>query len=215
METPYPMRPRSPDEVRGAEPVGQREVDVLIGEAQEGGEGYRTLLNLRDRLRTLQQDFDASFTKDLMEESREGRTLHLTLRVGPEEFAVPITQIRRLVRGAEAVPLPGAPRHLIGVINLRGDLVAVYDLPLLYGYQPTMRQALANVVVLKGSAFDAGLSVTEIGRLIPLDERDVGPPPGTLPAPVRQIVRGTAYVADRLLLFPDIARLFTQLDARH
>jgi purine-binding chemotaxis protein CheW len=194
--------------------VSQSDVDALINEVTEGGEPYRVLLNLKDRLRKLQLDFDAGFSRDLMAESRAGLTLHLTIKVGPEEFAIPITQIRRLVRGAEVVPLPGAPRHLTGIINFRGDLVTVYDLPYMYGYPPNTGQDVSNVVVLKGESFDAGLSVTEIGRLMPLDDADLGASPGTLPAALRQIVRGTSYQGNRLLLFPDIPQLFTQLDAR-
>jgi purine-binding chemotaxis protein CheW len=214
-EDPKPVDPRLPDEAAAHEEVRQADVDALIGEAEAGGEGYRTLLNLRARLGKLQLDFEAGLTKDLLEAPQEGRTLHLTVSVGPEEFAIPISQIRRLVRGAEVVGLPGAPRHLMGIINLRGDLIAVYDLPFLYGYHGVVGRGAANVVVLKGTGFDAGLSVTEIGRLVHLDEESLGPPPGTLPAPVRQIVRGTSYEGDRLLLFPDLPRLFTQLDARH
>jgi purine-binding chemotaxis protein CheW len=209
-----PLDPTSVGEAGEGVSFDQGAVDAILTEAEVGGEPYRVLLNLKDRLRKLQLDFDASFSKDLMQESQEGQTLHLTVCVGPEEFALPITAIRRLVRGAEVVPLPGAPRHLTGVINLRGDLVTVYDLPYMYGYPPTTDQAVVNVVVLKGRAFDAGLSVTDIGRLAPLDGDALGTPPSTLPGPLRQIVRGTQYQGDRLLLFPDIDRLFTQLDAR-
>jgi purine-binding chemotaxis protein CheW len=197
----------------GAGGILQADVDALLNQAESGGDAYRAMLGLTDRLRKLQADFEASFTRDLLEESHEGRTLHLTLQVGPEVFAVPITQCRRLVRGAEVVPLPGAPRHLLGVINLRGDLITVYDLPFLYGY-PAAERAVANVVVMRGPTFDAGLAVTEIGRLAPLDEARMGPPPGTLPAPLRQIVRGTSYRDGRLVLFPDLGQLFTQLNAR-
>jgi len=197
------------------EPAGivQADVDALMRQAETGGEAYRVTLGLKDRLRKLQADFEASFSRDLMEESHAGRTLYLTLRVGPEVFAVPITQARRLVRGAEVVPLPGAPRHLLGVINLRGDLVTVYDLPYLYGY-PAAERAVADVVVMRGPTFDAGLAVTELGRLVALDETRMGPPPGTLPAPLRQIVRGTCYREGTLVLFPDLTQLFTQLNAR-
>jgi len=202
------------DGAEGDRTVDQGEVDAILTEAETRGEPYRALLNLKDRLRKLQLDFDASFTKDLMTESQEGLGLYLTVGVGSEEFAIPITRIRRLVRASEVVPLPGAPTHLSGVINLRGDLVTVYDLPYMYGYGATAGQAVANVVVLKGRAFDAGLLVTEIGRLAPLDTESLGPPPGTLPAPLRQIVQGTSYEGGRLRLFPDLDRLFTQLDAR-
>jgi purine-binding chemotaxis protein CheW len=194
-------------------PILQADVDALIGQAEAGGDAYRSMLGLKDRLRKLQADFEASFSRDLLDRSHEGRTLHLTLRVGPEVFAVPITQARRLVRGAEVVPLPGAPRHLLGVINLRGDLITVYDLPFMYGY-PAAERAVSNVVVMRGPSFDAGLAVTELGRLVALDEGRMGPPPSTLPAPLRQIVRGTCYEDRTLVLFPDLGQLFTQLNAR-
>jgi len=205
--------PRSGSDAPDAGGIPQADVDALLNQAETGGDAFRAMLGLKDRLHKLRADFEASFSRDLMEESHEGRTLHLTLRVGPEVFAGPITQARRLVRGAEVVPLPGAPRHLLGVINLRGDLVTVYDLPYLYGY-PATEGAVANVVVMRGPTFDAGLAVTELGRLVALDDSHMGPPPGTLPAPLRQIVRGTCYREGTLVLFPDLNQLFNQLNAR-
>ena len=206
--------PPNPGKSPGADgPIRQHEVDALMRQAETGGDSYRAMVGLADRLRMLQLDFDASFSRDLLAESHAGRTLHLTVQVGPEVFAVPVIQARRLVRGAEVVPLPGAPRHLLGLINLRGDLIAVYDLPFMYGYPPAER-AVANVVVMRGPTFDAGLAVTEIGRLVAMDEAEMGPPPGTLPAGLRQIVRGTCYREGALVLFPDLEQLFTQLNAR-
>jgi chemotaxis signal transduction protein len=49
---------------------------------------------------------------------------------------------------------------------------------------------------------------------VALDEAQMGPPPGTLPASLRQIVRGTCYREGALVLFPDLNQLFTQLNAR-
>lgn len=169
---------------------------------------------LQEQLERLRDDFDASFSRNLLETGREGLAPHLAMRVGEETFAVPITRVRRLVRDVDVVPLPGAPAHLLGVVNVRGELITVYDLPALFGY-PAVAHADAGIVVIKGAEFEAGLEVTGIGGLIHLDESAMGEPPSRLPAEVRDMVQGTASHEGTLLLLPDLDALFVQLDARN
>lgn len=169
---------------------------------------------LQEQLQRLRDDFDASFSRNLQETGQEGLVPHLAMRVGDETFAVPITRVRRLVRDADVVPLPGAPGHLLGVVNVRGELITVYDLPALFGY-PAVTHAGAGIVVIKGAEFEAGLAVTEIGGLMHLDESTVGAPPSRLPAAVREMVQGTTSHEGKPLLFPDLDALFVQLDARN
>ncbi len=170
-------------------------------------------LGLKERLKRLQDDFDASFARDV-EEERLDLALHLTVGVGDETFALPVRHVSRLVCDADVVPLPGAPAHLVGIMNMRGEMVAIYDLPSLFGYGHAA-DGQRNVVVLKGLAFDAGLAVSDLGRLVSLDESQVGPTPGTVPGTLRQVIRGTAYHDGKLLLFPDLNQLCKQLDARN
>lgn len=169
-------------------------------------------LGLDEQLHRLRDDFDASFAQG-NQAAAEGLRTHLTVRVGAEDVAIPIDNVRRLVREVEVVVLPGAPTHLLGVINLRGDLVSVYDMATLFGY-PSQGHQTRNIVVSKGLQFEAGVAVSEIGRLVQLKEGDIGPPPATLAPHLASVVRGTAYHEGSLLLFPDWDQLFVQLDAR-
>ncbi len=169
-------------------------------------------VGLETRIRRLQNDFDASFARDV-EEERQDLTLHLTVRVGDEVFALPVSHVSRLVSDADVVPLPGAPPHLTGIMSLRGNLIAIYDLPSLFGYG-SAREGVHSVVVLKGLAFDAGVAVTGVGRLLALDDNHLGQTPSTIPGALRQVIRGTVYHEKKLLLFPDLDQLFDQLDAR-
>lgn len=169
---------------------------------------------LQEQLQRLRDDFDTSFSRDLPDTGQEGLVPHLAMRVGDETFVVPISRIRRLVRDADVVPLPGAPPHLLGIVNIRGELVTVYDLPALFGYAAVTPTG-AGIVVVKGPEFEAGLAVTEIGGLMHLNESETGAPPSRLPAEVREMVRGTADHGGKPLLFPDLDALFVQLDARN
>ena len=170
-------------------------------------------LGLEQRLKRLQDDFDTSFARDV-EEERLDLALHLTVQVGDERFALPVQHVSRLVCDADVVPLPGAPAHLMGIMNLRGEMVAIYDLPSLFGYGHSA-EGQRNVVVLKGLGFDAGLAVSDLGRLVSLDAEQMGPAPGTVPDTLRQVIRGTTYHDGKLLLFPDLKQLCRQLDARN
>jgi purine-binding chemotaxis protein CheW len=169
-------------------------------------------LGLEERIVRLQKDFDDSFAKGV-EEVPSDLTLHLMVRVGDEHLALPITHINRLVRDVNVVPLPGAPAHLKGVMNLRGDLVAVYDLPYLMGYR-SGREFGGDVVVTKGLSFDAGIAVSEIGTLVSLNAGEAGAVPATVPSALQSMIRGTTYLDEQLLMYLDLGQLVSKLDAR-
>ncbi|MDH5526861.1 MAG: chemotaxis protein CheW [Nitrospirota bacterium] len=185
--------------VRKSAPVGE----ALFGERDEV---------LFEQLRRLQADFEEGVARPV-ETGPTGLGRFLKARVGPENFALPILRVRRLVRNPEVMPLPGAPPHLLGMINLRGDLVTVYDLPALFGY-PRSTLPVEELVVLAGPTFDAAVAVDATHGLVELDEGGMGKPPATLPSSVRALVRGTLPHGDVLFLFPDVDSLFVQLDAR-
>jgi hypothetical protein len=69
----------------------------------------------------------------------------LLLPVGPERYALALTGIREVVLSPAVEPLPGAPPAVLGVMNLRGEVVPVLDTAVLLG---TGRLARAVCAVL-------------------------------------------------------------------
>ena len=58
------------------------------------------------------------------------KELHIVgFRVGREVFGVPISLIHEIVRVPEITSVPDSPGFVQGVINLRGKIVSVVDLP--------------------------------------------------------------------------------------
>ena len=55
-----------------------------------------------------------------------GPELHLlTFALDREEFGIPVTQVREVIRVSEITRVPQAPAHVRGVANLRGRILAV------------------------------------------------------------------------------------------
>ena len=63
-----------------------------------------------------------------------GPELHLlTFTLDREEFGIPVTQVREVIRVSEITRVPQAPAHVRGVANLRGRILAVVELRIASG----------------------------------------------------------------------------------
>ena len=66
-----------------------------------------------------------------------GPELHLlTFALDREEFGIPVTQVREVIRVSEITRVPQAPAHVRGVANLRGRILAVVELRSRLGLPP-------------------------------------------------------------------------------
>jgi chemotaxis signal transduction protein len=77
----------------------------------------------------------------------------LVLPIGADRYALDLADVREVVPDPQLTPLPGAPAGVLGVLNLRGDVVPVLDTARLLGLGPIGRVAYVAVAEL-----DAGLA---------------------------------------------------------
>ncbi|HWQ07969.1 MAG TPA: chemotaxis protein CheW, partial [Holophaga sp.] len=60
---------------------------------------------------------------------RQARDIKLVgFRVAGQELSVPIAQVQEVIRAVPVTRLPAAPRHILGILNLRGRVVPMVDL---------------------------------------------------------------------------------------
>jgi purine-binding chemotaxis protein CheW len=64
-------------------------------------------------------------------------SIHVRLRVAGEDYAVPIGNVLEVVRLGEVTAVPGSVAELLGVLNLRGHILAVADLAQILGLRRT------------------------------------------------------------------------------
>jgi purine-binding chemotaxis protein CheW len=65
--------------------------------------------------------------KDPVEES-PFRSDHLIFRISNEYFALPACSLRQILEPPPIVAVPNTPASLLGIINLRGEILGVLDL---------------------------------------------------------------------------------------
>lgn len=92
--------------------------------------------------------------------------VHVRVHAGGEQYAFPIEGVLEVAAVGDVVPVPGATAAVLGVRNLRGQVIPVVDLATLLGLAPTGR--LGRIVVAEEGQRRAGLAVESIVEVGPL-----------------------------------------------
>ena len=51
----------------------------------------------------------------------------VTFRLDNETYGINVMQVQEVLKHSEIAPVPGAPNYVMGIINLRGNVVTVID----------------------------------------------------------------------------------------
>ena len=111
----------------------------------------------------------------------------------------------------EYTPLPGAPAFLVGVLNLRGEILAVMDLRSFFGVATQGLSDLARVLIVGMDRPELGVLADAAHEVRTLRIDEILDPPSAAPGVVRSYVRGVTkealIVLDGAALLQD-GRLF-------
>ena len=102
------------------------------------------------------------------------------LRIGRETLGLPISMVREIVRVPEITPVPNAPPHIEGVINLRGRIIAVIDLGKRFGEAPIERNSKSRIVVVEMEERLVGLLVNSASEVLRIAPSEIEAPQNAL-----------------------------------
>ena len=131
----------------------------------------------------------------------------VAIRIGNQDFGVPVMQVRDVLRHQHVTPVPLAPRAIAGLLNLRGRIVTAIDLRTRLGLAPQAATSeTADVVVENGGEVYA-LVVDGVGDVMPVDERQFETVPPGLDPQWRAVASAVYPTSAGLVVLLDIARL--------
>jgi purine-binding chemotaxis protein CheW len=135
----------------------------------------------------------------------------VTFSLASQDYAIELGSVRKIVPLGELTPVPGAPAAFAGVINVRGELLAVVDLCRLLNMAGSSRTDHAWVIVLGGERNEFGLLADAVGEVRTLPTTEVLAVQAAATGPGQQSLRGVTedglIVLDGAVLLKD-DRLF-------
>ena len=143
-------------------------------------------------------------------ESQNAVVQWVTFSLGAEHFGVPVMQVQEVLRVTEIAPVPGAPGHVLGIINLRGKVVSVIDGRARFGLMPEELTDASRIVIIEVKGQVAGLLVDSVAEVANLRASDVEPPPKVAADDTANYIQGVANRSEHgLLILVDLNRLLS------
>ena len=136
------------------------------------------------------------------------KTRWLRLRCDQQHYALELLKVQEVVRPATLLPLRGAAPHMLGVMNLRGQVVPVIDLGLYLGRRAVDVDATTRIVVLEEHGEILGLRVTAVEDVANLTDQQIESPDnarvGRMSNP---LFRGVARLNECAVILLDASRI--------
>lgn len=128
------------------------------------------------------------------------------LTLGNDAYGVPIECVREIIRKPPITHLPNAEQEVIGIINLRGNIIPMLSLNYLLGLNGA-RDEGEKVLIVEDESVVLGLLVNEVREVQKLDTSCMSEPPQLAIAGTRAFISGIARVNDKLLSVLNLAQI--------
>ena len=132
----------------------------------------------------------------------------VAFRVGPQEFALDILQVERILRYERPAPLPKAPAFLEGVVRYEGGAVAVVDLRKRLELPDPVREE-TRLVVLNLEDQRVAVVVDEVLEVMRVDSTTITPPSPVVRGLAAPYLAGIITLGKRTIVLLHVGRLLT------
>jgi len=133
----------------------------------------------------------------------------VAFKVGREDFGVDVKKVEGVISMVDITRMPRAPQFVEGIINLRGQIVAVVNLANRLGIESTERGAATRIVVVEAQDVKVGL-VVESPEVINISQEDIEASPMLATSDVNaSFIMGVVKLGDRLLILLDVDRVLS------
>lgn len=138
----------------------------------------------------------------------EGEVIfHLvTFRLLREEYGVDIGGVQEIIRATDITPVPGAPSHVRGVINLRGKIIPVIDLRKRLALSAAAAADAQRIVVVELGEKRIGMLVDSVSQVIKVPAGVVEEIPEEATNVDENYIRGVGKLDSRLIIILDLNR---------
>ena len=133
----------------------------------------------------------------------------VTFRLSDEIYGINVMQVQEVLRVSEIAPVPGAPHYVLGIINLRGNVVTVIDTRIRLGLATTEVTDSTRIVIIEGAKHVVGILVDCVAEVVDLPTSEVESAPNVGNDESAKYIQGVASREGELLILVDLNKLLT------
>lgn len=134
----------------------------------------------------------------------------VTCQLEDETYGVNVMQVQEVLRLTEIAPVPGAPDYVIGIINLRGNVVTVIDTRRRFGLVSTEPDDLSRIIIIEVNGNVIGMLVDSVAEVVYLHQSEIDTAPSVSNDDSSRFIQGVSSRDEQLLILIDVNKLLTE-----
>ena len=133
----------------------------------------------------------------------------VTFRLDNETYGVNVMQVQEVLRMTEIAPVPGAPDYVLGIINLRGNVVTVIDTRKRFGLEPRDVDDATRIVITEIEQQVIGMLVDAVAEVVDVRMSEIETAPNVGNDESSRFIQGVSSREGELLILVDLSKLLS------
>lgn len=136
----------------------------------------------------------------------------LTFFIGDEEYGLEILSVHEIIGIMDVTAVPRTPRHILGVINLRGKIIPILELRLKFGLPSIESTEETCIIVVQCGAVQMGIVVDKVSEVLDIPSEDIEDAPSFGESVNTDYILGIGKSNDTVKLLLDIDKIISSKD---
>jgi purine-binding chemotaxis protein CheW len=133
----------------------------------------------------------------------------VTFKLDNEKYGIKVMQVQEVLRMTEIAPVPGAPDYVLGIINLRGNVVTVMDTRKRFGLMEAEPDDATRIVIIEAENQVVGILVDSVAEVVDLQASEIETAPNVGNDESSKYIQGVCSRDNELLILVDVNKLLT------
>lgn len=135
---------------------------------------------------------------------------YVTFRLDDETYGINVMQIQEVLRYTEIAPVPGAPDYVLGIINLRGNVVTVIDTRKRLGLSESTVSDHTRIVVLEVEGQVIGILVDSVAEVVYLRQSEIETAPNVGNEESARFIQGVCNKNGELIILVEFEKMLSE-----
>ncbi|MFT7365513.1 MAG: purine-binding chemotaxis protein CheW [Marinobacter psychrophilus] len=134
---------------------------------------------------------------------------YVTFRLDDETYGINVMQIQEVLRYSEIAPVPGSPDYVLGIINLRGNVVTVIDTRRRLGLNDADITDSSRIVVMESADQVMGILVDSVAEVVYLKSSEIEAAPNVGSEESARFIQGVCNKNGELIILVEFDKMLT------
>ena len=145
---------------------------------------------------------------ELLEQENKKETVRvLSFSLGGEGYCIKIAQAKEVIKSPPVTKVPNTPQFVVGVINLRGEIISVVDIRYFFGLEQKEKTKDIRVIISDAAGSPVGIIIDKIKDTINIEKESIQPPLSTIKGKLAEYTEGQVQLKKEILTLLDLEKV--------